>query len=309
MKKLISTLGLPREEWLRFRKKGIGGSDAGAVCGVNPYISPLQVFADKTSEEISVYDNEAMRQGRDMEDYVARRFMEATGKKVRRANAMFQDERYPFMLADVDRLIVGERAGLECKTVNLYCAEQWKDGQIPEHYRLQCYHYMAVLDLDCYYIAALLFGKEFVYQKIERDEEMIHDLQMVEKDFWYNHVLPGIPPAPDGSEAANEWIRDRFPEARSGSRIPLYGFDEKLKRRQEVSELMEKLKREKEQIEQEVKLYLGDAEEAENSLYRVTWKNTESSRFDTNGLKKEHPDMYEKYCRRSVCRRLLVKAA
>ena len=44
--------------------------------------------------------------------------MEATGKKVRRANAMFYDEKHPFMLADVDRMVVNENAGLECKTAS-----------------------------------------------------------------------------------------------------------------------------------------------------------------------------------------------
>lgn len=309
MKKLVSTLNLDRSEWLRYRKQGLGGSDAGAVCGVNMYVSPLQVFADKTSEEISEYDNEAMRQGRDMEDYVARRFMEATGKRVRRANAMFQDEDCPFMIADVDRLIVGERAGLECKTVNLYSADKWKDGQIPDHYRLQCHHYMSVLNLDYFYIAALIFGKEFIYHKIERDEEVIQSLREIEKDFWENHVLTGIPPMPDGSEAADEWIRRKMPFANKGKSIPLLGFDEKLKRREEVTEQMEQLKVEKAQIEQEVKLYLGDAETAENSQYRVTWKNTESSKLDVGKLREEHPELYSKYCKLSVSRRLLVKAA
>lgn len=309
MKKLVSTLNLDRKEWLRYRKQGLGGSDAGAVCGVNPYVSPLKVFVDKTSVEIPNYDNEAMRQGRDMENYVAERFMEATGKKVRRANAMFQDEEYSFMLADVDRLVVGERAGLECKTVNLYSAEKWKDGQIPAHYKLQCYHYMAVLNLDCFYIAALIFGKEFIYHKIERDEEVIQNLREIEKDFWEKHVLKSIPPAPDGSEATDEWIKRKMPFACKGKSIPLLGFDEKLKRREEVAVQMEQLKIEKAQIEQEVKLYLGDAEVAENGQYRVTWKNTESSKLDTAKLKEEHPDLYAKYCKWTVSRRLLVKVA
>lgn len=108
MKKLVSTLNLTHEEWLSYRKSGIGGSDAGAICGLNPYASPMSVYHDKTREETEDFDNEAMRQGRDLEDYVARRFMEETGKKVRRSNAMYQHEVYSFMLANVDRLIVGE---------------------------------------------------------------------------------------------------------------------------------------------------------------------------------------------------------
>jgi putative phage-type endonuclease len=79
------------------RKTGIGGSDAGAICGLNPYSSPMKVYQDKTSSTISNEDNEAMRQGRDLEDYVARRFMEETGIKVRRSNYMYRNEEYPFM--------------------------------------------------------------------------------------------------------------------------------------------------------------------------------------------------------------------
>lgn len=112
-KVIAKTKDMPKEEWLKLRKQGIGGSDAGAVCGVNPYSSPMKVFRDKTSDETEEINNEAVRQGNDLEDYVAQRFMEAAGKKVRRSNAMYRSEKYPFMIADVDRLVVGEDAGLE----------------------------------------------------------------------------------------------------------------------------------------------------------------------------------------------------
>ena len=58
---------LSREEWLRLRKNGLGGSDAGAVCGLNPYVSAMEVFQDKTTEEVEDVDNESMRLGRDLE--------------------------------------------------------------------------------------------------------------------------------------------------------------------------------------------------------------------------------------------------
>ena len=47
----LSLQNVTRDDWLRLRKSGLGGSDAGAVCGLNPYSSPLQVFCDKTTEE------------------------------------------------------------------------------------------------------------------------------------------------------------------------------------------------------------------------------------------------------------------
>ena len=89
MKRLVSTLNLPKEDWLRYRKCGITGTDAGAILGLNPYRSAFQVYHDKISDTIENIDNEAMRQGRDLEDYVAQRFTEATGLKVRRANTIY----------------------------------------------------------------------------------------------------------------------------------------------------------------------------------------------------------------------------
>ena len=82
---------LDRSDWLRLRKTGIGGSDAGAICGLNPYSSQMSVFRDKTCEiEEEQEDNESIRQGHDLEEYVAQRFMEATGLKVRKSNFMYR---------------------------------------------------------------------------------------------------------------------------------------------------------------------------------------------------------------------------
>ena len=158
MCKTISTLGMEHEEWLRLRKGGIGGSDAGAVCGLNPYRSPMAVYWEKTTDMLDLSDNEAMRQGRDLENYVAQRFTEETGKKVRRSNKMYWSETHPIMYADVDRLLVGEDAGLECKTVSAYNAGKWENGAIPMHYLMQCIHYMAVTGKRTWYIAAVILG-------------------------------------------------------------------------------------------------------------------------------------------------------
>ena len=230
----ISTLNMSREEWLKLRKSGIGGSDAGAICGLNPYASPMSVYRDKTSEDLSDLDSETMRQGRDLEDYVAHRFMEATGLKVRRSNMMYRCEEHPFMIADVDRLIVGEDAGLECKTANAYNADKWKDGDVPLHYLMQCCHYMAVTGRSAWYIAVVILGQEFKYARIDRDDDLIAKLIAIEEAFWNQHVIPRIIPAPDGSKACDEVLEQYFHRAKKASAIPLIGFDEKLNRRSEL---------------------------------------------------------------------------
>ena len=308
MKRLVSTLHLEKSEWLAYRKRGIGGSDAGAVCGLNPYCTAIQVYYDKTTTEIQQTDNEAMRQGRDLEDYVARRFMEATGKKVRRANAMYYHEDHPFMLADVDRMIVGESAGLECKTASPYMEDKWKDGNVPVHYLIQCHHYMGVCGADAWYIAALILGRGFVYYRIDRDEELISSLIQIETDFWKEHVLKKVLPAPDGSETADKAIAEYFRQSSAVS-IPLNGFDKKLERRQELLEVMKRMETEKRRIDQELKLYLGEAEMAENEHFRVSWKSVKSSRLDEKRLKEEEPEVYEKYKKAVTSRRFTVEAA
>lgn len=308
MKKLVPTLDLERTAWLKYRKLGIGGSDAGAVCGFNPYRTAIDVFKDKTTGEVETIDNEAMRQGREFEDYVARRFCEATGKKVRRANAMYYDENYSFMIADVDRMIVGENAGLECKTASPYSADKWENGKIPMHYQLQCYHYMSVMNCDAWYIAVLIYGREFKFYKIERDQELIDNLIQIEKDFWENYVQKGVLPSPDGSKIADSVIAEYYRESNPIT-IPLTGFNEKLKRREELVNFIAKLDTEKKQIEQELKMFLGEAEQAENDEYRVSWKAFNSTRLDEKRLKEEKPEIYEEYVKHVASRRFMVKAA
>lgn len=279
-----------------------------AVCGLNPYRTAIQVYYDKTTDEVEDIDNEAMRQGREFEDYVARRFTEATGKKVRRANTMFYDEKNPFMLADVDRMEVGENAGLECKTASPYMADKWQDGKIPMSYQIQCHHYMSVCNADAWYIAVLIYGREFKYYRIDRDEEMIADLIHIEQDFWENCVRKGQIPEPDGSKIADTVIAEYFKQSRQEV-IPLTGFDEKLQRRQELVTVIDRMEREKKQFEQELKLYLGESEQAENEHFFVSWKAVNSNKLDEKRLKEEQPQVYEKYRKMITSRRFTVKAA
>lgn len=287
---------------------GIGGSDAGAICGLNPYTSAVSVYLDKINPEIEEIDNEAMRQGRDLENYVAERFTEETGFKVRKANAIFAHDTYPYLLANVDRMIVGNEIGLECKTTNILNADKWKDGDVPVHYQIQCHHYMAVTGAKAWYIAVLILGKEFKYVKIERDEEIIKNLISIETNFWNGHVVTGIMPDPDGSKAADDIINQYFKTAKIES-IHLTGYDEKIRRREELSALIEKMEKEKKTIEQEIKIAMANAEIAYCEQYQVGWKNVITSRLDVERIKLEKPDIYKNYSKQTESRRFSIKAA
>ena len=303
----ISLEGKNETEWLQLRKTGIGGSDAGAVAGLNPYSNPMKVYLDKTSEETEEVCSEAIRCGKDLEQYVAERFCEATGKKVRKSNFMYRSIEYPFMLADVDRLIVGEDAGLECKTCNAFGYKKWESGAIPEHYILQCYHYMAVTGKRTWYIACLIMGSEFVYRKLVWDDGIISGLIRTEQDFWVGNVMAGIMPDPDGSGACNDVLKKCFPKAAIGCETELGHLESELERRDEIVRQISELQTEQNRIEQEIKLAMGESERADCGRYRVTWSNVTTERLDTKKLKLECPDIYRAYTKDSQSRRFTIK--
>ena len=161
------------EKWLKTRDLGIGGSDAAVIMGPNSYKSPYQLWMEKTgqAEAPDLSGNQRIYWGVKNEPNVADWFMEDTGKKVKRLGTL-QSREYPFMLANVDRTIIGGNAGLEIKTAGVSQYRKWEDDEIPDAYYCQCLHYMAVTGADYWYIAVLLGGNEAKWKRIERSEEV-----------------------------------------------------------------------------------------------------------------------------------------
>lgn len=296
------------EEWLADRRKGIGGSDVGAVLGLNKYKSPYTLWAEKSgllhTEEI---DNESMRIGRDLEDYVARRFMEATGHTVVTSPYSFQSEEHPFMLANVDRLLVDEESGLECKTASALTRYDFENGDIPPSYYCQCIHYMAVTGYKKWYIAILVMGKGFYWFEINRDEEEIKALIEAEADFW-NKVENGIEPPMDGMASTSDTLSKRFRYSKNGKECILgYEAESALNMINNINNKMKELKEQKSLYENIVKREMRNAEMAETDDLVVTWKRKGTRRFSQSDLKKNEPLIYKKYMKESTTERFMVK--
>lgn len=200
--KLVSTEGMREEEWLKWRKKGLGGSDAAVVMGCSPYRTKRDLYYDKAGMANALPDEHnwvAKEIGHRLEGLVADLFARKTGYHVWEEKAMFQHPLYPFMLANVDRFVQlpdGQKGVLEIKTTHYQNKYAWADDQIPRHYELQGRFYMAVMDLDfCFF--ACLFGNnenDLIIRRIQRDldEEaiLINELQ----NFWNNYVLAKVEP-------------------------------------------------------------------------------------------------------------------
>ena len=304
---LADTRNMSREEWLAHRRKGIGGSDASAIMGLNPYSSPLRVYLDKIGKAEEKETTEAMRQGIDLEQYVANRFTEDTGKKVKKCNKILQHPDYPWMLANIDRKVQGENAGLECKTTSPFSKFKFAEGEINPHYYWQAMHYMAVTGADKWYVAIVVLGKDFQVFEIARNEAEIQRLIDVEQDFWENHVVRREPPLPTGGEADDEAIAVLYPEGDDGENVlDMNDMEDALNLRAYKVQQRDDLDAEIKEIDQRVKLALGEFQRGMSGGWRVNWTNTTSSRIDTKTLKAKYPQIAEEVTRTTTGRRFSV---
>lgn len=294
-----------REEWLKNRLNGVGGADVGAILGFNPYCTPYKLWLEKTCRLNNDEDSEAMRQGRDLEDYVAKRFEEATGKKVYRSGFSYQSQEHLFMLANVDRLIVGENAGLECKTASALTRTKYDKGDVPASYYAQCMHYMAVTGAEKWYLAVVVLGKGFHWYEVNRDEEEIKALIEAEQEFW-DYVVTDTEPPVDGSEITTEALGKLYSED-NGQECDLFGRNKDI-------ETYLGLKQKKKELEEEINLFenllkhdLGEFQRGHTDNYTVTWKSYKSKRVDSKKLEEKYPQVYADVLKTTESRRFSVR--
>ena len=308
MRILVKTAGMGREEWLRWRTKGIGGSDVSVIAGVNPFRSIFQLWLEKTGQvEPEETENDNTHFGNVLEPVVKREFSKRTGLKVRAKRALLQSEEYPFMLADLDGVIYenGKMNLFEAKTASAYKQEIWEKG-IPEEYVLQVQHYMAVTGAEKTYLAALVGGNRFYWKVVRRDEQKIAEIIELEKAFWEENVLAGKEPVPDGSGATTDFLNEKYASS-NGNTILLPEEALGLCRRyEELSGQLNELQDKKDAVSNQLKNFLKNNESGVIGEYRVTWKQVTSMTFDKKRLEKENHALYEEYLTKKQYRRLTV---
>lgn len=304
--KVAAVKDLSREEWIELRRSGIGGSDAATIVGLNPYSSKLTLYADKKGILPEKEDTERMRLGRDLEDYVAQRFCEETGKKVKRSGYMWRHPTYEFILANIDREIVGEEAFLECKTTMNYERHDYDSGEIPMNYYCQCMHYLGVTGCEKAYLAVLVFGKGFYWFEIQRDENEINALIENEVEFWQVHVAQNIPPVADGSESSMDTLNKLYPNGDS-STTQVVGVDNLMKDYLELGDAIKRLKVQQDDAKAHLCQLLGNRSIGIGNDYSFSWKNQSTRRLNTKRLQADHPDICEQYIESTESRVFRVK--
>ena len=304
---LAVTENMPYEDWLEWRKKGIGGSDASVVCGISRYKSPVELWLDKTGQLPYQEAGEAAYWGTQLEALVRAEFTKRTGIEVEHKGVLLQSEEYPFMLANLDGTCEHPDYGtciFEAKTASAYKAGEWDDA-IPDEYQL----YMAVTGYKAAYIAVLIGGNTFRWKLVERDEELISMLIELEDNFW-DHVQMNTPPAMDGSAASAKFLSERFPDSVPKSQITLPDTAIDLIQQYDTAcEQLEVITEQKQEAENKLKELLGENEVGTARDRIIVWKSVSQERLDSKTLKAEHPALYQKYANKTSYRRFTIKAA
>ncbi len=301
--RLVETKDMPREDWLEMRKSGIGGSDAAAAVGLSPYQSMLELWLTKTGRDANLPKPDPDDTtsptyfGTLLEPIVAATYTKQTGNRVRRVNAVLQHPSIPWMLANVDREVIGNREVqlLECKTAGEFGARLWRDG-VPEYVVCQVQHQLAVTGKQAADVAVLLCGQKLDVHRIERDDALIARLIELEARFW-QFVQSDTPPPADGSESADRALRHLYPgngetvdfsDDRRLSSVfaDLVAVRAEIESRQQVEA----------QLKQAIQHAMGNATRAVFETGSVSFKRSkDSSTVDLARLLAEHPDLETQY--------------
>ena len=329
---VVDTSGLSEEDWLGYRRQGIGGSDVAAIMGVSPFATLRDLYNDKCGnpDVIQTEDNWVAKEvGHRLEDLVAKIFAYKTGYKVFAVRKLFRHPFHSFMQANVDFFVElpdGSIAILECKTTNYNSKEKWNDGAVPVNYEWQCRHYMAVMNLSCAYIACLYGNNEneFVYRRIDRDEVIEADMIEMEAHFWNEYVLGRIePPYTESGDLVLESIRRHYGELDptvdavilpTSMAVKLEQYldlaAQKSLLSQQIKELDEQMKIAYVPIVDVMKTSCSAVCVFGSNTYEVRNKpvfRTSISKDKLQKLEETHPDLYSEYTETTEGRRFSVK--
>jgi len=302
--KLVKTQDLSRAQWLSVRKGGIGSSDAGAAVGLNPYKSQLQLWMEKTGRDGNLPktdpndETSPLYWGTLLEPIVAAHYTKRTGNRVRRINAVLQHPKESWMLANLDREVIGapDVQILECKTAGINGARLWQEG-VPEYVQLQVLHQLAVTGKLAADVAVLICGQELQIHRIGRDEAMITRLIQLERQFWGYVERDEAPPA-DGSDSADVALRCLYPQDH-GQTLDLSDdlamgavFSDLLAVRQQLDANTQL----EAQLKQHIQQRMGDATKLVFETGDVTWKRSKDSQgLDVASLLAAQPELLQRY--------------
>lgn len=300
-KEMILTLK-SNEDWLKFRKTGIGASEASAVLGISQWRSALEVYADKISKDISSHENERMMIGKMIEPTIAKIWEQKTGLvAIEKPLTVITSEEIPYVYCTPDRW-VGEYEFLELKNTSYY--RDIDEMNVPLDYIMQCQHSMLVAGVDHWHLAVLCNGNHFFHTIIERSKEMHDMMREAYAEFW-QAVQNKTPPVPDNVESSKKALSNLFEPVESQIELDDIAIAN-AKEYKNLSKQIKELEEKRGKYGNKLRHFLQEKTLGIAENIKVSWKEQKTNRLNSTKLKEEMPDTYKRYTEETTSRVLSV---
>lgn len=294
----------------------IGGSEAGAACGVDPHRSRVMLWLEKTGRAERA-ETEAMRWGTRLQDdvldaltelgYAATAAHDLTAMPNRTLGGAVVDPECPWRIGHPDGLVEldGAVCLLEIKTVGQW-AHAANGGAVPLAYACQVQHYFHLTGLNRCLLAVLIGGQRLELLTLARDDGVIRRMLTLEEEFYGYLCRDECPPVGPSDREALALLH---PSAVAGRMIRLdseqMGWLRELQARRAVEDAVAGQRAE---LGNRLKAAMGDAELAlaPNDDEVIRWRNYESVRTDVKGLRAAHPEIAAQYVTTTQTRRFTL---
>lgn len=309
-----------REDWLKERKKYIGGSDIAAILGYSKFATAVDVYLSKKSDSIEQKNNAAITWGHYLEDAVACAYRDKTGYRVEKSKGLIVHPEYPFIAGNIDRWVIDESDYskihiLECKTSGFMMRNEWGKEEltddIPFCYIIQSAYYSMLaeannINVEKVDVPVLIGGQDFRIYTYLKDKELEDRLLKTGVNFWNNHILKDIPPTPVLVSDLNKL----YPNSSEKSVYASNYIEKKVEQLNNLKTQKKSIETEMENCEFAIKEFMKDSDilVSEHDLKPlITWKkNKDSMILDTEKLKLEMPEAYNSFLKKKVGSRVFL---
>lgn len=314
----VTELGMPEDspfdayvaetdqEWLDFRKQGIGGSDTSAIIGVSKWRTPIETWMEKTGrrEVPDLSSKESVEWGTLLEPVIRNKFARSHPElRVFEVNASLVSKDREWAHANLDGVIVdadGNFGILEIKTAGYRSEKDWSDG-VPDYYMAQVTHYMGVTGWKYAYVAVLIGGQKYLEFRVERDDEDVEFVAAQVDVFWNECVKGGSMPVILGRQEESRAALALSPKGHGEHHVTGRGavteFNNLVWKYLNARDEEANAKSRKDDASAKLKILVGDSNAVTSDIYKVVWSRGVRTTFDKKRLAEEHPEIYDQYAK------------
>jgi len=303
----------------RVRARALGSSDAGTACRLNPHRTWYDLWLEKTGRRLRAEETtEAQHFGTLLEPLLAREYTRRTGHRVRRVRRTLVHRDHPWMVAHLDRVVIGERRLLEIKTTSFMMHQHWgpdgtpivdaaegADETAPAHYIAQLTHAMLVYRATRADLAVLIGGNDFRIYPMTLDRVFAEALVDRERTFWFGFVVPDKTPPP---MTLND-IHAMYPKDNGTAIAADRATRQHVHRLRRLRSKQGEIKTAIDHHSFAIKNHMGEHRTLVDSTGRAlaTWKHHEQRQLDQKRLSSDHPDIVNNHTRQITKRPFLLK--